>query len=198
MLVSKQKSQPSFQLFAANNKQMCTKTNFLNSFYDYAIKSFHLSPLLPQLPVFAGDQATWSLTSEDGGHTHHLLLTAVKSSRLYFSFQKFCSFAQNQWSDYKYDYVGGQNQAFWHQATISPFYQFTKLFITSRVAIALITCTLRSSTSPHWDCCHIIGGLKTTYRLISISYGPPETSRPSAAQSPHVCVNSVIRLNKLW
>ena len=53
MLVSKQKSQPSFQLFAANNKQMCTKTNFLNSFYDYAIKSFHLSPLLPQLPVFA-------------------------------------------------------------------------------------------------------------------------------------------------
>ena len=193
MLVSKQKSQPSFQLFAANNKQMCTKTNFLNSFYDYAIKSFHLSPLLPQLPVFVGDQATWSLGYHpDIGHrrlvgihtTSDLLLTAVKSSRLYFSFQKFCSFAQNQWSDYKYDYVGGQNQAFWHQATISPFYLFTKLFITSRVAIALITCTLCSSThsdvqkgttdrnvilcldkseTPHWDCCHIIGGLKTTY-----------------------------------
>ena len=71
MLVSKQKSQPSFQLFAANNKQMCTKTNFLNSFYDYAIKSFHLSPLLPQLPVLQEtrprDHSVTVLTSDIGG-----------------------------------------------------------------------------------------------------------------------------------
>ena len=110
MLVSKQKSQPSFQLFAANNKQMCTKTNFLNSFYDYAIKSFHLSPLLPQLPVFAErghetrprDHLVTIPTSEVGGHTHTTsdLLLTPRTADFTFRFKSSQIKAQNQWSDY--------------------------------------------------------------------------------------------------
>ena len=145
MLVSKQKSQPSFQLFAANNKQMCTKTNFLNSFYDYAIKSFHLSPLLPQLPVFAErghetrprDHLVTILTSDIGGWraytpTSDLLLTP-RSADFTFRFRSSVHLLKIS-GQTTIMIWGGQNQAFWHPATISPFYQ-----------------TLYSKQSCHWS-----------------------------------------------
>ena len=62
MLVSKQKSQPSFQLFAANNKQMCTKTNFLNFFLRLCNKKFSFVPAFASAPGFCrrpGHVITW-------------------------------------------------------------------------------------------------------------------------------------------
>ena len=140
---------------------------------------------------------SWHRTSEVGGHTHHQWpLVNSKISRLYFSFQKFCSFAQNQWSDYNYDLRWSKSSLLTpsnHFSILSNFlFQAELQLVIHKVHPQWCSkekygqkryLMWNKSETPHWDCCRIIGGLKTTYsshRLISISYGPPETSRPSA------------------
>ena len=169
MLVSKQKSQPSFQLFAANNKQMCTKTNFLNSFYDYAIKSFHLSPLLPQLPVFAWDEATWSLSDHPdighrrmvGIHTTSDLLLTPRAAAADFTFRFKSSV---HWLK-----ISGQttNMIMCSRNCIGNMYiiKFIQSVIRYSKDKGRLERNVRylmwdKSETPHWDCCRIIGGLK--------------------------------------